>query len=103
MSTGTLTLESGMISTCLLGFYFRPGFSKARLEDRINPDEAVERMIRVDHAGEYGAIRIYEGQLAMLRRLSGYKMKGENYSRADIEAGRVGIDQVPPDPKVEFD
>jgi len=25
-------------------------------------------MIRVDHAGEYGAVRIYEGQLAVLRR-----------------------------------
>jgi ubiquinone biosynthesis monooxygenase Coq7 len=28
----------------------------------------VESMIRVDHAGEYGAVRIYEGQLAVLRR-----------------------------------
>ena len=27
-----------------------------------------EAMIRVDHAGEYGAVRIYEGQLAVLRR-----------------------------------
>ncbi len=26
----------------------------------------VARMIRVDHAGEYGAVRIYEGQLAVL-------------------------------------
>jgi 3-demethoxyubiquinol 3-hydroxylase len=26
------------------------------------------RMIRVDHAGEYGARRIYDGQLAVLRR-----------------------------------
>ena len=25
----------------------------------------LERMIRVDHAGEYGAVRIYEGQLAV--------------------------------------
>jgi len=45
----------------------------------------------------------HTGQLAMLRRLSGFKMKGENYSRADIEAGRVGIDQTPADPKYEFD
>jgi ubiquinone biosynthesis monooxygenase Coq7 len=29
---------------------------------------AVARMIRVDHAGEYGARRIYDGQLAVLRR-----------------------------------
>ena len=28
----------------------------------------VAAMIRVDHAGEYGAVRIYEGQLAVLRR-----------------------------------
>jgi 3-demethoxyubiquinol 3-hydroxylase len=29
---------------------------------------AVHRMIRVDHAGEYGAARIYAGQLAVLGR-----------------------------------
>jgi hypothetical protein len=41
------------------------------------------------------------GQLAMLRRLGGAKMKSENYSKADIVAGRVGSDQTPP--KREFD
>ena len=41
------------------------------------------------------------GQIAMLRRLAGEPMKGENYSRAKIEAGRVGSDQV--QPKREFD
>ena len=30
--------------------------------------EPVARMIRVDHAGEYGAKRIYQGQLAVLGR-----------------------------------
>ncbi len=30
------------------------------------PAEEVQRMIRVDHAGEYGACRIYAGQLAVL-------------------------------------
>jgi ubiquinone biosynthesis monooxygenase Coq7 len=29
-------------------------------------DESIDSMIRVDHAGEYGAKRIYEGQLAVL-------------------------------------
>jgi 3-demethoxyubiquinol 3-hydroxylase len=28
--------------------------------------EQIARMLRVDHAGEYGAVRIYEGQLAVL-------------------------------------
>jgi ubiquinone biosynthesis monooxygenase Coq7 len=27
----------------------------------------IERMIRVDHAGEHGAVRIYDGQLAVLK------------------------------------
>jgi ubiquinone biosynthesis monooxygenase Coq7 len=31
-------------------------------------DELISRMIRVDQAGEYGARRIYEGQLAVLGR-----------------------------------
>ena len=43
----------------------------------------------------------HTGQLAMLRRMSGAKMKGENYYRADISAGRVGSDQAAP--RVEFD
>jgi ubiquinone biosynthesis monooxygenase Coq7 len=33
-----------------------------------NPRTTVEGMIRVDHAGEYGAARIYAGQLAVLGR-----------------------------------
>ena len=41
------------------------------------------------------------GQLAMLRTLAGCKMRGENYFKADIAAGRVGSEQSAP--KVEFD
>lgn len=41
------------------------------------------------------------GQIAMLRRLEGCPIKGENYSRAKIEAGRIGADQETP--KREFD
>lgn len=29
-------------------------------------DQLIERVLRVDQAGEYGAVRIYEGQLAVL-------------------------------------
>ena len=45
----------------------------------------------------------HTGQLAMLRRLSGFKMKGESYARADIVVGRVGLVQTPPEPQFEFD
>jgi ubiquinone biosynthesis monooxygenase Coq7 len=31
----------------------------------------IEAMIRVDHAGEYGAVRIYQGQLAVLKHRKG--------------------------------
>jgi hypothetical protein len=45
----------------------------------------------------------HTGQLAMLRRLSGHKMKSESYARADVVIGRVGLDQAPPVPRDEFD
>jgi hypothetical protein len=41
------------------------------------------------------------GQIAMLRRMAGAKIKGENYFVASIAAGTVGRDQ--PAPKREFD
>jgi hypothetical protein len=34
------------------------------------------------------------GQIAMLRRIAGCPMRGENYYVADIQAGRVGADQA---------
>jgi hypothetical protein len=36
------------------------------------------------------------GQLAMLRRLAGCAIKGENYFKAEIVAGRVGVEQAAP-------
>jgi hypothetical protein len=41
------------------------------------------------------------GQIAILRRLAGVPVKGENYFKAEIAAGRVGAEQAPP--KREFD
>ncbi len=41
------------------------------------------------------------GQVAMLRRLFGAPMKGENYFQADIAVGRVGMNQS--QPRREFD
>jgi ubiquinone biosynthesis monooxygenase Coq7 len=47
----------------------RPGrrTGEGRLPGDPTPRALVERVIRVDHAGEYGAKRIYQGQLAVLR------------------------------------
>lgn len=40
------------------------------------------------------------GQIAMLRRMAGAPVKGENYYKAEITIGRVGVDQAKP--KLEF-
>ncbi len=36
------------------------------------------------------------GQLALLRRLAGTPLRGENFARAEIVPGRVGPEQAPP-------
>lgn len=41
------------------------------------------------------------GQIALLRRLAGAPVRGENYFQATIEAGRVGPEQL--EPGFEFD
>ncbi|MDA0305120.1 MAG: demethoxyubiquinone hydroxylase family protein [Proteobacteria bacterium] len=40
--------------------------TKTRLPGDPSRAQMIERMIRVDQAGEYGAVRIYEGQLSVL-------------------------------------
>jgi len=41
------------------------------------------------------------GQIALLRRMAGAPIRGENYFVADITSGRVGSEQTAP--KKEFD
>ena len=41
------------------------------------------------------------GQLAMLRRMAGSPVRGENYFKAEITAGKVGRDQAAP--RLEFE
>ncbi len=48
-----------------------PGVNRTgddRLPGDPGPQEIIARILRVDHAGEYGAARIYDGQLAVLGR-----------------------------------
>ncbi|MGJ3260561.1 MAG: demethoxyubiquinone hydroxylase family protein [Rhodospirillales bacterium] len=47
-----------------------------RMPGDLSKKDMLDSMIRVDHAGEYGAVRIYEGQLAVL---------GKSADRPDIE------------------
>ena len=72
-----------------------------RLDDYLASDEPLavtpERLFQ----GAIADALAHVGQLAMLRRLAGAKMKSENYSRAEIVAGRVGAEQSAP--RREFD
>ena len=72
-----------------------------RLDEFLASDAALatppERMFQ----GAIADALTHIGQLAMLRRLAGAKMKSENYSRAEIVAGRVGAEQSAP--RREFD
>jgi hypothetical protein len=43
----------------------------------------------------------HTGQIAMLRRIAGAPLRGENYARAEIARGRVGAEQAKPG--FEFD
>ena len=62
-----------------------------------DPRQLVERVIRVDQAGEFGAVRIYEGQLAALRwtgRSNGVAgRKIANMARAEREH-RAAFDRL---------
>lgn len=61
---------------------------------------SIARMIRVDHAGEYGAVRIYAGQLAVLggRDSAGLlrRMADQERRHLDVFARLVGERRVRP-------
>ena len=72
----------------------------------LTPDQATRRMIRVDHAGEYGAARIYAGQLAVLGR--GPRgdtirhMQAQEQKHLDIFNGLVASRRVRPTALLPF-
>ena len=77
-------------------------FSSLRaLDDYLASDEplgvAPERLFQAPIADALTHV----GQIAMLRRLAGTKMRGENYFKADIVTGKVGAEQSAP--RYEFD
>ncbi|MDA0328599.1 MAG: hypothetical protein O2958_06290 [Gemmatimonadetes bacterium] len=51
--------------------------------------------------GPFADALTHVGQIAMLRRVAGAPVRGENYFKATIEIGQVGSGQAPPN--YEFD
>ena len=73
---------------------------KPTLPGDLTPSEVVERIIRVDHAGEYGASRIYAGQLAVLGRSDKAELIRHMKAQEDVHlqtfAGLIGERRVRP-------
>lgn len=79
-----------------------------RFHDRLG---ALDQRLRAPDALGKHAFKLFQGpvadalthvgQIAMLRRLAGSPVKGENYFKASIEAGQLGPEQPPP--AFEFD
>jgi 3-demethoxyubiquinol 3-hydroxylase len=68
----------------------KPRGKRPPLPGRLQPtDDDIAAMIRVDHAGEFGALRIYEGQLAVLG--------------SESTSGAVAIRQMAEQEKTHFD
>jgi hypothetical protein len=64
----------------------------ARLASEAPVEAPFERLIQ----GPIADALTHVGQLAMLRRMSGAAVHGENYFVAEIVVGRVGLDQAAP-------
>jgi hypothetical protein len=72
-----------------------------RFDDRLASDAPLGCAAEKLFQGPVADALTHIGQLTMLRRLASAPIRGENYYKADIAAGRVGPKQSAP--KVEFD
>ena len=74
--------------------------SLKRFDDYLAGDEQLHASPEKLFQGPVADALNHVGQIALLRRMAGCPIKGENYFKADIACGRVGPEQAPP--KHEF-
>jgi len=67
-----------------------------KFDDFLASDETLNGLGEGLFSGPVADALTHIGQIAMLRRLAGSPVKGENYFKAEIVAGRVGLDQSAP-------
>lgn len=72
-----------------------------RLDERLAADAPLACSPESLFQGPVADALTHVGQIAMLRRMAGAPVRGENYFKAEIVAGRVGPRQSPP--RREFD
>ncbi len=73
----------------------------AALDRRLHSPEPLGSSAESLFQGPIADALTHVGQIALLRRLAGGPLRGENYAKAEIVAGRVGAEQTPP--RREFD
>jgi len=73
----------------------------ARFDAYLSSAEPLGRSAEELFQGPVADTLTHIGQISMLRRLAGGPVRGENYFRAEIVRGRVGVEQSAP--RVEFD
>jgi hypothetical protein len=71
-----------------------------KFDDYLASDAPLQASLENLFQGPVADAFTHSGQIGILRRIAGTPVKGENYFKAEIQAGRVGTDQVPP--KREF-
>jgi hypothetical protein len=71
-----------------------------KFDDYLASNEPVQAPLEKLFQGPIADALTHVGQIAILRRLAGDPVKPENYYKAEIAVGRVGLDQTPP--KREF-
>jgi DinB superfamily len=75
--------------------------SLTRLDEYLGSGEELGATCERLFQGAIADSLTHVGQLTMLRRIAGDPIRGENYSKADIKSGRVGVEQTKP--QFEFD
>jgi hypothetical protein len=70
--------------------------SLQRFDDFLASDAELRAPIERLVQGPVADALTHVGQVAMMRRIAGAPITGENYFVADVVAGRVGPDQAPP-------
>jgi hypothetical protein len=67
-----------------------------KFDDYLASDQPLQAPAEKLFQGPIADALTHVGQLAMLRRLAGCPIKGENYFVAEMTVGRVGADQAAP-------
>ena len=72
-----------------------------KFDDYLASPDPLQTPLEILYQGPVADALHHIGQLAMLRRLAGSAILGENYAKADIAPGRCTLDQTAPER--EFD